>query len=297
MPIHELRAYAGREFRRLIRPLYYDDIRRRSSLPGGAYLFSDIEILDPKPLERIRRVAARMREHGATILNDPSRALGRYALLRRLANEGINDFDVYRVDEHRTPSRWPVFLRGERDHEGRQPDLLRGEEELAARLGRDPSENLIVEHVDVRDDDGLYRKFGACRVADRVFARHLFFDDRWMVKMHEEHPEERRAEERAFVSEFPDRQEVERIFVLAGIEYGRIDYGRKDGRIQVWEINTNPVIIHEATREHRNRWALNVEVIAQVVEGLQAIAEKAAEAAPIPLRGVRGVRGGFLRRR
>jgi hypothetical protein len=33
-------------------------------------------------------------------------------------------------------------------------------------------------------------------------------------------------------------------FELAGIEYGRIDYGIKDGRIQVREINKNPTLVN-----------------------------------------------------
>jgi D-alanine-D-alanine ligase-like ATP-grasp enzyme len=29
---------------------------------------------------------------------------------------------------------------------------------------------------------------------------------------------------------------------MAGIEYGRVDYTVHDGRLQIWEINTNPTI-------------------------------------------------------
>jgi hypothetical protein len=33
-----------------------------------------------------------------------------------------------------------------------------------------------------------------------------------------------------------------KIFELAHVEYGRIDYAIKDGRVQTWEINLNPTI-------------------------------------------------------
>jgi hypothetical protein len=33
------------------------------------------------------------------------------------------------------------------------------------------------------------------------------------------------------------------IFARAGLEYGRIDYGLADGRLQVWEINTGPTLL------------------------------------------------------
>jgi hypothetical protein len=34
------------------------------------------------------------------------------------------------------------------------------------------------------------------------------------------------------------------IFELAGIEYGRIDYGLVGDKIQTWEINDNPIFMH-----------------------------------------------------
>jgi len=290
LPILRLREFAGPRFRRLVRPLYYEAIRRRRALPGGAYLFSDLEILDPRPLAAVRRIAARLREHEATVLNDPSRALGRYALLRRLFRDGVNDFDVYRLDEGRVPERWPVFLRGERDHKGPRSGLLADAAALAAHAGADPAADLVVELADCRDPDGLHRKYGACRVGDRVFARHLFFETHWMVKMREEAGPARLAEERAFVEEFPDRAEVEAIFRTAQIEYGRIDYGRRDGRIQVWEINTNPTIISPETTAMRNRWPMNEAVIRRHADALLSVAERARGRPAIALRGVRGVR-------
>jgi hypothetical protein len=41
----------------------------------------------------------------------------------------------------------------------------------------------------------------------------------------------------------PHEKQLMEIFRLARIEWGRIDYSLLDGRIQVWEINTNPHII------------------------------------------------------
>jgi len=34
---------------------------------------------------------------------------------------------------------------------------------------------------------------------------------------------------------------LRRIFDIAGIDYGRIDYSLRDGAVETWEINTNPV--------------------------------------------------------
>ena len=40
---------------------------------------------------------------------------------------------------------------------------------------------------------------------------------------------------------------MRRVFAHAGIEYGRLDFGMSaDGRLQAWEINTNPGFIRSA---------------------------------------------------
>jgi hypothetical protein len=49
-------------------------------------------------------------------------------------------------------------------------------------------------------------------------------------------------EELEFVSQNPHHEQLLKIFELAGVEYGRIDYAIKDGRVQTWEINLNPTI-------------------------------------------------------
>jgi len=49
--------------------------------------------------------------------------------------------------------------------------------------------------------------------------------------------------ERDYVREFPHRDALKRIFAIAGIDFGRIDYSLQDGEIRVWEINTNPTLM------------------------------------------------------
>jgi hypothetical protein len=45
-----------------------------------------------------------------------------------------------------------------------------------------------------------------------------------------------------YLQAHPHEAELRKIFDLANIEYGRIDYSLLNGKIQVWEINTNPNI-------------------------------------------------------
>ncbi len=49
-------------------------------------------------------------------------------------------------------------------------------------------------------------------------------------------------EEFSYIQNNPHQKELRDIFDIANIEYGRIDYGFNDGKLQVWEINTLPVI-------------------------------------------------------
>src|SRR5678816_652589 len=67
--------------------------------------------------------------------------------------------------------------------------------------------------------------------------------DGWMLKSHGNAPTEPEIDrENAYVLGNPHEAELRRIFDLAGIDYGRIDYAMVGGRIETWEINLNPTI-------------------------------------------------------
>jgi len=295
--VEQLREFIGGEFRRRVRSLPYGSIRLRRALPGGAYVFADLERMGRSEVDWAARVARQIRSVApdAVLLNDPSRVCCRYELLSVLHDEGVNSFRAYRPDAHASPRRWPVFLRGEHDHAGAATDLLFGPDELdaALRLKRirrlDRSGLLVVEFADTKSPDGLYRKYSVFRVGDRIIPRHLIFGRHWMVKLQEPPGPEAIAEERAFVEAGPDDEVVRGIFERAGIQYGRIDYSRSADRIEVWEINTNPTVINRKTIEMTSRWPLNREVIPRIADALLDLAKQGAGRPGIPLRGVPGV--------
>ena len=45
-----------------------------------------------------------------------------------------------------------------------------------------------------------------------------------------------------YIQKNPHEEQLRQIFDLAHVEYGRIDYSIKNGRVQTWEINLNPTI-------------------------------------------------------
>ena len=183
------------------------------------------------------------------MLNDPEQTLCRVDLNRVLVRAGVNDFTMYREHEPFEGCRFPVFVRGEHDHEGRRSGLLDEISDVHTAIGKvraeepDPVDLLVVEYCDTADADGVYRKYSAFKVGDAILARHLFFSRDWHVKQVDLDDETLLQEERDFVRTNPHEQQLRMIFELAGVDYGRIDYAFCEDRIQVWEINTNPTIL------------------------------------------------------
>jgi hypothetical protein len=229
----------------------YDRFFRRNAVPCGTYIFTDIERLTPWEL----RVAAEAYGILATdarcrVLNNPARVMARYELLRNLFEERINEFDVVRADERRLPARYPVFLRHEQDHDRPlSTELLQNREELEQALEQARTRGtslrgiLIVGYAAEPLDPPWFRKFNTFRVGNEVFAHHTVVEDSWVVKYGNRTvklPEEYKVFEQQFVKENWKADVLRRAFEIAGIEYGRADWGIVRGKVQVYEINTNP---------------------------------------------------------
>ncbi len=186
---------------------------------------------------------------GRRLLNHPTRSMRRYELLRNLYERGINTFNAYRVTEGRWPERYPVFLRLESDHGGPITPLLRSRHELVdaicafERTDDRREELLVVEFCDTVDARGIYRKHGAFIVGDRIVPKSLQFSRCWVQKSPDLKDPELLREEAQYVEHNPHEDTLREIFALARIQYGRMDYAILDGRVQVWEINTNPTIV------------------------------------------------------
>lgn len=242
----------GRPLQPHVRVLAYEDLPRRPRLEFGAYIFSDLERLPPAGLEAAARVHQALTDAWdgcVPLLNHPTTSLRRYELLRRLRCEGINRFEVYRATEHRLPRRYPVFLRREDDHVGPLGELIGDQSELLARLdalrrsGSSLDPVIITELLDTADADGVYRKYSAFVVGERVIPRHVFFSRGWNVKFPDRVTPALVREELDYLRANPHATALRRVFELAGIQYGRIDYALSEGCMQVWEINTNPWVM------------------------------------------------------
>lgn len=236
----------------VIRPMAYDKFFKATSVKAGMYIFSDLERLTPAETELAAKAWSTIRNSGQQVmlLNDPVRGMRRYELLRSLYEQGINPFNVYKLTEVRMPERYPVFIRFENDHKGSRSPLLKNKDELLTAISdleaRDMNREsmIIVEYVDSADEQGIYRKYSHFYVNGEVIPRHLFQGENWMLKVPGKLDDTALAEERKFIETNPYREEISRIFRIARIDYGRIDFSVLNNRILVWEINTNPHITH-----------------------------------------------------
>jgi len=231
----------------------YNRLLRRLYIPRGTYIFTDRERMDPWEL----RVYARLYGHlqkagpGYRVLNNPAFMTNRLELLRLLHREGINDFNVYPVSEQLTPARFPVFIRRIYDHKKPLTGLLNSQEELENALKKlkdqnEPAEGtIIVEYCAEPVQDDLFRKISVFRVGEQVFFYQTVHERNWLIKYGTMNSatDELYREEQKMILENTYADTLHRVFDLAGIEYGRADCGVVDGKIQVYEINTNPHII------------------------------------------------------
>lgn len=219
-------------------------------LPRATYVFTDFERLAPPDFHAAVVLFRSLRDAGLRVLNDPSRILGRYGLLRRLHEAGINRFDAYRVDECVRPERWPVFLRSEHDFGAAVSDLLHSWDEVQSAVERTVAAGgalrhlLIIEYAGEPVRPGLYRKLGTFRVGDHRVPHWCAHEDRWFVKYGKLGiaPPELYDEELTIVRDDPFGEIIGRVFDLAHVDYGRVDFGLLGGEAQVFEVNTKPAV-------------------------------------------------------
>ena len=103
---------------------------------------------------------------------------------------------------------------------------------------------MVAEFANRAYADGRFRKFGVFRVGELIYVQHCYITADWLGKgVPSDLTAAHMAEAEAYRIENPHADQLMEIFRIAGIAYGRIDYAVVDGRIQVFEINTNPTVI------------------------------------------------------
>ena len=226
----------------------YDEVLRRTRPYQATHIFTDFERLPPWRLREAALLYRSIKAAGLSALNDPARAFGRFGLLRALHQAEINRFNAYRVDEIQAPRQWPVFLRLEGDHGSPVSGLLHNQADLdlaiesAIKNGAPVSALLVIEYAAEPVRPGLFRKLSVFRIGDRVLGYPCVHEDNWLVKYGKPGiaTPDLYEEEYAFVETNSFGTALMPAFEIAGVEYGRMDFGIVEGRPQIYEINSNP---------------------------------------------------------
>ena len=233
---------------RLVR---YEDAGLLRGVHTGVVIWSDMDRLSAGEMERAAGLSAELaRKTKLTQLNHPTVSLQRFDLLRVLHDDGSNAFRVFRPDQLDGTVRYPVFVRDEVGALYEEPPLLSDRPALDMALARLAGGRLVrpivVEMAGTPWPDGYYRKFAAFRVGDRIYAQHIAMSKSWFVKNSADRLLPAHVDEiRAYVAANPHAHEVMEVFDKARMQYGRVDYTLADGRLTVFEINSNPTVLSD----------------------------------------------------
>ncbi|HWD41265.1 MAG TPA: hypothetical protein VG944_20645 [Fimbriimonas sp.] len=247
-------------------------------LPAGAYLFTDMERQAGLQRELQAQIYDQLAAAGDSVrlLNHPTRSLMRFDLLTMLYEKGINPYRCFRGFEIPSDLRFPAFVRQENDHHGSRTPLLHSWsdlEEAFIRLSLQgiPTEQMLtVEFCDV-SQDGLYVKYAAQRIGDRVINRHVLPSTDWIVKGTNTNNPEFVQREIEYVHANPHEEALRQIFDLANIQFGRLDYSFFGSKIVVWEINTNPSFFTEGSEKFEVRLPVHIHFAERAKEAFLEI--------------------------
>jgi hypothetical protein len=257
---HYLDREWGLPLRERMGQMTYPELFRTRRLPRGAWIFTSLDALTDAELWMVHHIQSAVRDAGLPVLNPAREALHRFELLERLYESGSNDFRAHRADGPLDTLRFPVFVREADAHTGSLTPLLHDRVALRRAMmylwlrGLPRRQLLVIEFCETASADGLFRKYSIFRIGDTYIPRYIQFGEHWMTKSHTSRTDEPLvSEEMDYLRENPHADWVREVFEMAHIEYGRLDYGLRDGRPQAWEINFTPVLTGNPIRPMSER--------------------------------------------
>lgn len=281
------------------RAVSYERLLRKSALPCGTYVFTDFDRLSSTELTAAAAIYRRLRAAGVRVLNDPAKVLRRDELIQWLYTNGLGSFRSYRPSLDEVPEKFPVFLRTITGHRGVLSGLLHDARECEEALrsameqGYPVIDLAFIEYAAEPDPEtGHFKKQAAFFIDGRVIPANSVNDRSWIAKIGESNlaPPEFYAKERAEMDAYPHEDWVRRVFGLAQIDFGRIDFGMVAGQPQAYEINTNPMMERPGKHANPDR----TQTVALLCKRL---AETFAGIASSPDRGAIDIRTAYLRRK
>ena len=260
----------GKDVADRLRIIPAESLVLESRVPTGTYVLAGLDQLSTPLADFVSAFHdALERRPDVRFLNHPTATLQRFALLEALHAGGKNSFRAVRVTTDLHSLRYPVFVRSADNHDGALSRLLDTPAEVEGEIGRALVQGhaarslMVVEFCDTADDDGYYRKYSAFAVGEHIVPRSLSYSRSWMLKFQGSEFSARLAqEEQDYVLANPHEELLRELFSLARVDYGRIDYALKGGRIETWEITLNPTL-GRGSRPSNGRQSPEVRAIRQ----------------------------------
>jgi hypothetical protein len=158
---------------------------------------------------------------------------------------------------------FPFLLRAPGFHTGRYFTRIEDPKGLAAAAAALPSDDAwLIEQLDARDGEGLFRKYRVMFVNRRLYPLHLAISRNWKVhyfRADMAHSEENRRKDAKFLDNMANvigqraMTALERINATLGLDYGGIDFAvNAQGDVLFFEDNATMVMIPLAPDE---KWA------------------------------------------
>jgi hypothetical protein len=268
----------------LIKIRTYEELLPRNVVAPGLHIFTDFDRLSAKEVGRASQIADFVRNGlgDQAVVNHPREVLGRFELIEAMKAQG-NQFSAFRADEIKTgiSPRFPVFLRRDKSHQGSISGLLHDWDQLLTTIDLAAhdipiSDIRVVEFCDTRDaETGLFTKYSAHHIGGKIIPDHVIFSKKWMLRRSDIVTPDLVEKELDYVLNNPHEHEIKKIFEIANIGYGRIDYSfsATDGSMQVWEININPDLSRPAQEERMKSFRI---VSSNIIAAFEAMSSSFA---------------------
>jgi hypothetical protein len=274
----------------------WDRLLSQRSLPRATYILTDFDRLSPTALEIGGRIHRRLVADGVRVLNDPRRFRDRAQLISALQAKGLIDYGCTHPATGHWPVRYPVFLRTIASHRGMLTGLIEdragAEAALTEAIGKGfpISDLLFVDYCAApMADTGHFQKHAALRVGKALVRANTVNDTSWAAKNGVANlaTPEHYAAERAEYDHWPHHDYVARVFDVAGMDFGRLDFGDVNGRPQAYEINTNPTLKVALNHANPDRRVTMTRYRDGILDALAAVATR-PKGPPVPVGNVFG---------
>jgi glutathione synthase/RimK-type ligase-like ATP-grasp enzyme len=230
--------------------LFVESYREGMPLPAHAVVFNAVGNAD-LPARALDKVDEVLRATTAPVINHPEqvRQTGRSAIARRLRGvPGIVTPQIRAVQRAELLAaddlRFPILVRSPGFHSGEHFVCVDDAAALRPAVASLPGDELLlIEYIDTRDPDGLFRKYRVLVVDGALYPQHLALSQNWKVHYA---TAEHQVETPTLDGDVMDT--LSRATQVLALDYGGIDFGiDAAGRVVVFEANPTMRVMPYAT--------------------------------------------------